>query len=71
MKFCDNSNFSLNLCPKEEKFIQFYLVNSKISIICNLKEEFAYRTDRNNTNISIKYVYVDILKQLSKHCFAY
>jgi hypothetical protein len=40
-KFHDNSNFSLNLHPKKENFIQIYLVISKTLEICNLKEKSA------------------------------
>jgi hypothetical protein len=36
--FCDNSNFSLNLHPKEEKFIHVYLVILKTLILRNSKE---------------------------------
>jgi hypothetical protein len=32
-KFLDNSNFSLNISPEEEKFIQSYVVIPKILII--------------------------------------
>jgi hypothetical protein len=39
--FYDTLNFSLNVCPKEEKFVQIYVVISKTLIICNLKENFA------------------------------
>jgi hypothetical protein len=35
----DISNFSLYLCPKEEKFIQIYLVILKTLIIHNSKEK--------------------------------
>jgi hypothetical protein len=38
-KFCDNSNFCLKLGPKEEKFIQIYLVISRTLIIHNSKEK--------------------------------
>jgi hypothetical protein len=37
-KFRYSLKFSLNLCPKEEKFIQIYLVILKTLIICNLKK---------------------------------
>jgi hypothetical protein len=40
-KFHDDSNFSLNLHPKEERFIQIYLVILKNLVICNLKEKSA------------------------------
>jgi hypothetical protein len=39
-KFCNNLNFSLNLPPNKEKFIQIYLVISK-PLIRNLEEKFA------------------------------
>jgi hypothetical protein len=41
LKFCDNLNFSLNLGPKEDKFIQIYLVILKTLIICNYNEKSA------------------------------
>jgi hypothetical protein len=40
-KFHDDSNFTLNLRPKEDKFIQIYLVISKTLIIRNSKEKAA------------------------------
>jgi hypothetical protein len=40
-KFCHNSIFCLNIGPKEEKFVQLYLVISKTLIIRNLKEKSA------------------------------
>jgi hypothetical protein len=39
LKFCDISNFSLHLQPKEGKFTQIYLVISKNLIICNSKDK--------------------------------
>jgi hypothetical protein len=41
LKFCDNSNFSFNLHPEEEKFIQIYLIISKTLMICNSKQKSA------------------------------
>jgi hypothetical protein len=35
LKFLDTSNFSLDLCPKEEKFVEIYVVILKTSIIHN------------------------------------
>jgi hypothetical protein len=40
-KFRHDSNFSLNLGPKEEKFTQIYLVISKTLIIRNSNEKSA------------------------------
>jgi hypothetical protein len=38
-EFCDILNFSLNLCPKEEKFIQIYFVISKMLVSRYSKEK--------------------------------
>jgi hypothetical protein len=51
MIFCNNSNFILNLCPKEEKFIQINLFISKTSINRNSKVKSATCNDNSHTSL--------------------